>query len=144
MSPADGQGHLANISQACARWLRDGVPASLLRSRNPWTFCGWIYSQQTPRGCGPGGQLPSSYSPFLSTRIPFCPFKRCHLLSLLRSSSCRTGTKVGLSLSHLILTVSKKEGSSPCDSRASLLNREWTANIKHGRHSLIVRISRVS
>ena len=124
MSPADGRGRLANISQSYAHWLKDGVPASLLTSRNPWTFCGWICCQQTPRGCGPGGRLPSSYSPFLSTRIPLCPFESCHLHSLLRSPSRRTGTKVGLSLSHLVRNISKKQGSSARGSRASLLNRE--------------------
>ena len=124
MSPADGRDRLANISQSYAHWLKDGVPASLLTSRNPWTFCGWICCQQTPRGCGPGGRLPSSYSPFLSTRIPLCPFESCHLHSLLRSPSRRTGTKVGLSLSHLVRNISKKQGSSARGSRASLLNRE--------------------
>lgn len=50
--------------------------------------------------------------------LSFCPFQSCHLLSLLRSSY-RTGSKMGLSLSFLLLAVSEKEGSHLFGLRAS-------------------------
>lgn len=59
--------------------------------------------------------------------LSFCPFQSCYLLSLLRSSY-RTWSKMGLSLSFLLLAISEREASNLLGLRASLLAREQVTN----------------